>query len=261
MAYQDAVAEAASALTRGEDANWELARLTWENTKGTGDSGSQHDKVTMDQWCADLRATSRRRFSVSHGRLFKRIWEQFGRSDLDERPPWTEALYEIKPEASYESVAERRDIARSLASIAVSTPEVKRDLAAKLLTDPAVADAVLDQPAARRAVYDSLQRQEQRAEVKHQTMRAADPVGQRLDREAALIDLEKTLRRFADDARTLTVAIGALPERSDGAIAPHLFLRQSFVAAEDALGSLRTLLETGVSDLDNFLDGVLKGAS
>lgn len=39
MGYQDQVAAAAAALKRGEDANWELARLTYENTREPG-SGS-----------------------------------------------------------------------------------------------------------------------------------------------------------------------------------------------------------------------------
>ena len=260
MAYQDAVAEAASALTRGEDANWQLARLTWENTISIPGANSQTGRVSMRQWCADVETTSKRRFSMKSGETYKGMWKASlpryaGEAEL---PSWTEAYDEYDGRGSF---ADRFADAKARQGVTSASVEVRQDLAAKLMADPEVADAVMDQPQARRAVYDSLQRQEHRAEVKHQTMRAADPVGQRLDREAALIDLEKTLRRFADDARTLTAAIGTLPERSDGAIAPHLFLRQSYVAAEDALGSVRTLLETGVSDLDNFLDGVLKGAS
>lgn len=261
MHYSEAVQQAAAALVRGEDANWELARLTWENTYGPGRHTPHDQRATVEEWCAAVRDRSERRFSTASGRIYRTVWESNRHLGSELRPEWTDAYYAARGStpttyAETRQLIERKTIER-IEDLA--TPEQKRAVATRLMADPAVADAIIAQPETRRAVYESLNRQEQRAEVKHNISRASDPVGQRLDRETALIDLEKLLRTFADQTRTLVAAIGALPERSDGAVAPHLFLRQSFVAAEDAIGSVRSLLTTGKSDIDNFLADVLKG--
>ena len=275
MHYSEAVAQAAAALITAEDAEvileaatakrdaarWDLARLTFENTNSGGGIQVQEGRVPMRQWAADVSEASGRSFGYQTGFRYKAIWVRFGNPSPTgegvERPTWSIAYDMVR--STEPPMAERfADISFQRVARDASI-DSRRDMAAELLSDPAVADAIIAQPETRRAVYESLGRQEQRAEAKHNTIRASDPVGQRLDRESALIDLEKLLRTFADQARTLVVAIGALPERSDGAVNPHLFLRQSFVAAEDALGSVRSLLTTGKSDIDNFLADVLNG--
>lgn len=257
MTYTQAVEQAAAALVRGEDANWELARLTWENTIGAGDvrTALQSGRVRMETWCADVQASAGRRFGTVTGWRYKQVWAEHGLSDRIERLSWDEAYQPTKGIPRQEQVTP----ADTERFIEFATPERKQEVAAKLLSDPEVADAIIAQPETRRAVYESLNRQEQRAEVKRETIRASDPIVQRIDKETALLALEQLLRKFAEDARALVADIGTLPARSDGAIAPHLFLKQSFVAAEDALGGVRTLLETGTNDLDNFLSSVLKG--
>jgi hypothetical protein len=258
MTYQQAVEQAAAALTRGEDANWELARLTWENTQTRH---KESDRATMAQWCEAIREASGRKFSEPTGKVYRAIWQEYGQEPIYTRPLWVDAYYAVNKSTgkTYEEARETIERKAIERITEIATPEQKREVAAQLLSDPEVADAVIEQPETRRAVYESLQRQEQRTEARHNTIRASDPVSNRLDREGALIDLEKLLRTFADQTRTLVAAIGDLPERSEGAMSPHLFLRQSFVAAEDALGSVRTLLETGTNDLDSFLKNVLSG--
>lgn len=138
--YADQVAAAAAALTRGEDANWELARLTFENTRAHG-HGEQPGRVTMEQWCADVSTSSHRRFGKATGHTYKRIWERFGDVALHLRPSWTEALYEVRPGSSPEQRHEREG-ARYVRD---ATPERKVEIARELLSQPEVAEQIADE--------------------------------------------------------------------------------------------------------------------
>ena len=83
MAYRDNVDLAATALARGEDANWELARLTFENTWNQGEPRST-DRVPMAQWCADvIDQAPGRRFSEVTGLRYKRLWRRWGTLSID----------------------------------------------------------------------------------------------------------------------------------------------------------------------------------
>lgn len=260
MNYTQAVEQAAAALVRGEDANWELARLTWENTFAAGDIRAQADRVSMDSWCRAIREIAGRQFTESTGKVYKAVWAKFQSLDPRDRPHFSEALRSLDNESRDWDMRKTRVQERFVESIdTLATPEQKREVATRLMQDPAIADAVIEQPAVRRAVYESLNRQEAKVEARHNAIRAADPVGQQFDRSGALLDLEKLLRTFAEQARALVAAIGPLPEHDDETGARLVFIRQSFVAADDALDSVRTLLSTGKSDIDSFLADVLKG--
>lgn len=133
--YDDAVGLAAAALMQGEEANWQLARLTYENTLSLGEAASQTGKATMAQWSADVRAASGRRFSPATGGLYRQLWAEFGQEDLMNRPPWPEAIYKVRPATAPDRMAER------LANkhLREASSERKAEIARGLLADPEVA--------------------------------------------------------------------------------------------------------------------------
>lgn len=252
MTYQDAVAQAANALKQGEDANWELARLTFENTKGLGNPGTTPG-VTMEQWAEDVRSASGRRFSARTAGLYKTMWSRFGLQALADRPTWTDALYEVQPESSW------HDRTARLAHQHIDTTDVegKRDLAVKLMADPEVADAVISAPEPRRAVYEALNRREQAADVRRERLTDADPVSSGLRSMNALVEMDTVLGRFVQDFANTFRQMASLPEHDPFANREFLTLRLNH--AQECLDQLRSYLDTGKTDIDTFLDSVLKG--
>src|SRR5262245_15713622 len=90
MSYQDNVRAAAAALKRGEDANWELAELTWKNTSFRGQAPGT---VGVRQWSEDVQAASGRSFGEMTASYYRDIWELYqGRV----RSSWSEAYAEIR---------------------------------------------------------------------------------------------------------------------------------------------------------------------
>lgn len=235
MGYQDAVAQAAEALKRGEDANWELARLTHENTLMMG-YPIQAGRVSMEQWASDVRAQSGRRFSAPHAARFKAIWGRYGHADLTDRPSWTDAMIETVPAAAYEVAGGRRELARSLETIANAPAQERRDLVVKLMTDPIVADAVISQPEPRRAVYEALNRREQTAEQRRERMTDADPVSSELRGLNALLELSQIIERFVGDFSRVFQQAAQLPE-SD-AFASRTFLTLQLERLQVGAGGL-----------------------
>lgn len=133
--YDDAVGLAAAALRQGEEANWQLARLTYENTLSHGEIASQTGKATMAQWSADVRAASGRRFSAATGILYKQLWAEFGQEELLDRPTFSEAIYKLKPGAAPDRVAERA----ADKHLRDASSERRAEIARELLADPEVA--------------------------------------------------------------------------------------------------------------------------
>lgn len=137
MTYQDAVVAAATALQRGEDANWELARLTFENTRAR--VGDHSLGVPMQQWCNDVRAASGRKFSLTTGQLYKAMWHRF-RSE-SARPSWMEALDLLRPGNS--AKLEQMRNADAVKHLMDAEPEQKRDVVRNLINDPAIRPAAI----------------------------------------------------------------------------------------------------------------------
>jgi hypothetical protein len=159
MEYRDRVKAAAAALATGEDAQWQLAQLTYESTIGHGERPSA-DKVTMAQWCADVTADSPLlRFGTSPGGHYRRAWERFG--ETVDRPSFSDAYWEVRnggnKQAEFESLhvrnavngsaTVRRDTLRQLAA----DPEVRDEIVAAVRTDPELADAIVRDDTADRA--------------------------------------------------------------------------------------------------------------
>lgn len=257
MNYQEAVTEAASALKRGEDANWELARLTYENTWMSGNYDAQPDRVSMAQWCADIREKAGRRFSETTGSLYKTMWKKHGHLPFRERGAWADLWLELKG-GSYPSTEDSSNVSVSNAL------EQKRDLAAKLLTDPEIADAVIAQPEARRAVYDSLSRREHAATERRERIAEQDPITVNIRQAEAQLTLSRMVRDFTGNVETFRRNLADLLQQagplSDRDIAANRhFIEQALREAREALDSVETYLVTGKTDIDAFLDSVLGG--
>lgn len=129
--YQEAVQLAATALQRGEDANWELARLTYENT-WSGHGPVPAGYVSMETWCGDIRQRSSRRFSVETGKLYKRIWDKY-RQEPTDTLSWTDAYY-----TTTSDTPEKRLDRQRIGAIERATPEAKVDAFKRLASDPVV---------------------------------------------------------------------------------------------------------------------------
>lgn len=135
------VAQAARALVRGEDANWELARLTCESTyNGRRGIAGSDPRVSIDEWAEAIRAASGRNFAASTAKIYKRVWERFGGHYSDHQMSWSDAYYEIRGTTLEESFAPfaNQDARKVAANVERLKPEVKRELVERLIEDPEV---------------------------------------------------------------------------------------------------------------------------
>jgi hypothetical protein len=127
------VRAAAAALIRGEDANWELARLTYENT------GSEVGQLTQAEWARRVQAESGRKFGATTASYYRRVWEVYGQiyRDSDTTITWHDAYWEIRGTTSGESFAETnaKQTIKNLADVPV---EEKLALGQSLMNDPDV---------------------------------------------------------------------------------------------------------------------------
>jgi hypothetical protein len=133
MDYQEEVKQAASALKNGEDNNWELARLTYRNTLSRG-RRMEEGKVSMAQWCADIREASGRRFATGTGKVYRQIWDWFGRKYIQGKISWTEAYDQLHGGRTRYGIANYR----LSDGVKRASPEAKRRAFAQLARDPDV---------------------------------------------------------------------------------------------------------------------------
>lgn len=258
-AYSEAVQAAAGALKRGEDANWDLARLTAENTKDDRWETSP-DRVPMETWCADVREASGRRFGVETGKRYKRIWLSYGPryqgSDTD-RPSWQDAYWTDRGEVPGESFT-----GMHVGQVLRATPEVKAETAAKLLADPEVMQqAVAMGSPLSRALSEAADTQRTLREERVEQIIENDPISQRLRSSTSLTELSGILSRFAQDVESRLPHIQGLPGLASDPTAQAMFLRESVLRAETAIASVKALLTTGRvgGDVDEFVGQVLRG--
>ncbi len=191
------VAAASAALARGEDANWELARLTWESTHDRpGPLPTGSDRVTMDTWCRMIRERSGRRFGAEYGKDFRAVWSHYGDRSPEERPLFNEAYAEVKgrTETSVEVARAQSEARRIAADPSLLKPEQKRELIVRLAEDPAVRDDWQSRARLQRMVHEGDRIQEER----RQEFRERDPISQKVDGMRAAIGLEEALVRGED---------------------------------------------------------------
>lgn len=135
MTYKQQVEAAAAALKRGDDANWELARLTDENTKAGRGPGVESGRVDMATWCGDVAQRSGRAFGERTGKFYRRVWREFGH--LRSQTSWSEAYWEVRGGSAkdqFEKGGQR--------AIKNASAEVKRETFKALAEDAAIVDAV-----------------------------------------------------------------------------------------------------------------------
>jgi hypothetical protein len=276
MTYRENVDLAAAALVCGHQANWDLARLTYDNTRDHGGRAIQNGRVTMEQWCVDVAAAGRTKFKPATGQLYRRAYE-FYISNLhsyEGYPDWTETAYVVA--GSSTGQASQR---RGLSEARNQTPEIKGQMLTTIASDPSVA------PEDRQAAFAVLARDpsivKHAAELGTPTSQAvsrlthqvgivreqrreqaseADPISRRLERQRAALDLEASCNQFAQDcvrfAREITDLLPASGEASPEDLD---WIKRAIERGRSALDQLEVYVSTGRSDLDAFLESVLGG--
>lgn len=278
MSYSENVTHAASALVRGDDANWELARLTFENTWNQGEP-RDGDRVSMAQWCADVvtRAPGRR-FGEVTGLRYKRLWRRWGTLSIDERVSWMEAIAQdvgVTLDALREEYGPRRepperepaapdpqDPARYTPlrdQIEVASDEAKRFAFRRLANDPAVLqEAVEIGSPVRNAMAGLENRAALVRERQHEQMIQADPIARSLDQGRASADLMSLCDRYARDTERFTEQVADLLRRCGRPSEDRMFLlRDSAERLRVGLAILEGFVSSGQTELDGFLETVL----
>lgn len=191
MSYQKAVKDAADALVRGEDANWELARLTYENTNRRG----ERHKATHEQWSADVREESHRRFSETTSQKFAMMWDRFG-SDSTIVQSWTEAWYELTPRDAAEPMRARAARTHVGEGEAAQVAETVREA----LRRPEVARQVVSDRETNSRLARARQDYDEEVEAVAATDDSALRRGRNLDKNQAVISRLNTAAGFIDQA-------------------------------------------------------------
>jgi hypothetical protein len=282
MSYQDNVRAAAAALTRGEDANWELARLTFESTRSRG----EFDKPTMETWCSDVRAASGRRFGVSTGEKYKIVWRRYGDPSLREGLSWNEAYIACFEGGSPDAFKERLAPTNFNLGIEHGTVEAKRAAFSSLARDPDVitdhatsaevfSQIALDNPAAVQEAWKHTEtnaalsearwqaHQEQIVQPAREKRAIFEPTDTTLDRTSFFYDIQKKVDQWA---RELDSIRDFLANAEDVNLVTRKATRSSFEllihAAEqcrDTLPSSRAAKDDVVESTPHRRRGVLAG--
>lgn len=255
---QEGVAK--TARERSDAARYELARLTHESTYGRGDVGDQPGRVSMRQWCEDLRAAGVDLVPMTLAK-YKRAWELYGHTSPYDRPTWRDAWSAAVPGDSPESVAERR----RLSEPRNASPETKRAIFRELADDPAITQEMArpGSPVSR-AVGELQQRQQILSQEARERAIESDPILKRLDQLDAALDVEQACANFARDLDTMTKRFAreidkALPRTGPAREQPLFWVRRSIMQARASLDALEGYAESGTTDLDTFLGEVLGG--
>jgi hypothetical protein len=172
MSYKQEVEAAAAALKRGEEADFELAERTYNNTTPDG-------SVSLTQWCADVQAKSGRSFGTTPGKYYRRAWglylaaeQAIGRTAARKRTFKGEGGYYW--EARDSSPSQERD-------------EIRVREAVRVLRDP---EASKD-PRISQALEEKYQREDAERTQRRQRMHDEDSNLQRLDQWEAAIQVDE----------------------------------------------------------------------
>ena len=280
--YEQAVEQAADALKKGEQANWDLARYTYENTIGNGEVGrgqqSRDGRVSMAAWCRDIRAASGRRFSDFTGGVYRRAWErrQEGLArgqDLS----WAEAYESARGDNDNDDLlagrqerladkyaddvlkrgtpASKTRVLDGLSTDQDIDPQQKIAAAAQLLAAPDVQQhlAVGGKTIGKlNGVYDALSTAEERAKDVREAQLPPSLRESAAKGYSRMLDLSGVLDRAAKDIKA---AVKDLPPiRAD----EQFWLADSIQRVEEALEEVRAYHRGEPSPLDAFLKDTLK---
>ena len=146
--YKDQVRAAAAALKRGEDANWELAKLTYQACGAPPGRGRANvTGVSTKAWAGDVAAESGRPFSNFTAAVYREVWHRFGMNS--QGYSWSEAYAEIRGGTVGERMVEA-DFKRAIANASV---EQKREALTTLANEHEVLDDDHTRRTVERAVY------------------------------------------------------------------------------------------------------------
>jgi len=255
--YETAVKQAAAALQRGDDANWELARLTWQHT--SGDS-----PMSMATWCADVRTASGRGFTEATGYRYAAVWAWWREQpDFFTRrtpPAWMVAVGTVYPSTTKEAqaaAANARGLERSLFQ-PTSSLQTQIETAQKLLALEHVADEILGSEEGRKQIYAAVARRQRRADERTEAIKQHDPLPAALDAQRAVLDLDRLIDRFIDQGRAIFRRLPTTPGTDPLGHAPFLSVRAEQLY--EFWRALRRYLDTGQTDIDAFVREVLTEA-
>ena len=193
MSYEENVRAAAAALKRGEDANWELARLTFEvcGPPGSGRHGNV-GFTPLRVWSCDVREASGRKFSQPTAGYYRDVWERFGDYQGDHQMSWTEAYAEIRGGTVGERMVEA-DFKRALTN---ASPEQKREVFSTLASQPEVIREALRDDQTRWEIQSASRKIEvEKYPIKPEVVREVED--STLDRRMFLADIADKVDQWA----------------------------------------------------------------
>jgi len=241
-------------LRRGEEANWELAQLTFETTIDRGERRGD-EKVTMDVWCRDVREVAGRRFSERTGRLYKRMWAEVGRQHVADLPSFADTLEQLAHPGG--NAVERYTDWSAANVLNHGTPTQKVDTFRRLAEDVDVRADKQAQSAALEFGVQVYRQREQDVRAHWRADEASERQEQRLEAVGTALDLEAVCDQYFRAARAFEERIGPLLENERPADASLLRLRLIVQSTREALDRVEHWLEHGRSEVDAFVSSVL----
>jgi hypothetical protein len=155
--------------------------------------------------------------------------------------------------------------APTISKVLAEQPELKQQAVLRHTMEQAAPETigeVLESPQARRNVYSGLQQHEQRASERTERWVQRDPIARRLDQHQAMLDLERWGDHVRGDIEHLRADIlprlGEIPDADP--LAFGRFLADMLADLDAAIAPVRHFVETGSTDIDSFLQAVLKGS-
>lgn len=236
---------------RTQEVRWAQAEIVYLLTPGQGQS-PQPGQYTLDQLAAE---TGYSRITLAR---WREMWSRFGSKGIETTPllDWTAAYAEVGGGGT----ATQRWAQHHLDHLTeTATPAQKTQLITQLAADPDVQAAVSQHGEARAAV-SKLALIGHAADTAHRDREyARDTVSQQLDAQRALLELNGLIRRFNNDVERLLPYLRGLPREGADPTATRLFLEDNVVMLEAHTQALLCYLQTGETDIDRFLNAVLKG--
>jgi hypothetical protein len=196
MSYQDNVRAAAAALKQGEDANWKLARLTFEVCGPPGQRGRDTTYKPVEAWATDVRQESGRAFSSRTASYYRDIWHRFGLHPGATQISWTDAYSEIRGG----SVGERMVEADFNRAFTHATPEQKREVFQRIVRDePEVVQQAWQDTDTNVALSEARWQahQEQIVQPARERREVFEPTDTTLDRTSFFYDIQKKVDQWA----------------------------------------------------------------
>jgi len=139
------IEQACAALIRGEEANWELARLTHESTRDGRIAAQDGDyRISLTEWSERIRERSGRNFARQTAGYYRMVWERFGRDrhhDVN-RPSWVDAWTAVFGDTDTAERFVASGARKMLSHMDRVPPEVRQELATRLLAEPEIAERI-----------------------------------------------------------------------------------------------------------------------